>query len=579
MTHLRQNKWLLGALLASPVVAFYMFFFRFSLNVPWLDDYQIWEFLVGFEQSQDWLTRWKILIQQSNEYRMPWMRIVSWATMHLFGQFNFQILMFIGDLALLGFVFLFVRALRTQTRETWLWVLPLVFLLYQPQTYLKTLWGLPSMQYIPVAFLAISSAYYVGQRGTKHTMLAILFAILATFTFGNGLFAFFVGLLILAFQQRWKTLLGWLLAMAAVVLFYFTDYSLMGNSGKAGDALSHPVRTIFGFFAFIGGLLDVLKNLPNPYARLAIPALAGAFITAWMMYWFSSVLLFGWWPLRFSAARFPRWAKPHLAMQQQPVLATFISAGYLFLGGVALVIAFTRSVEDLHVVVTNTYRIYSPLFFIFTYLSILCVISEKRKDFFGKIFLIFSIFINLYSYFQYLPVAQNRRKMLVTYHFNETTNGRPRAFKSERQRQEAAYKDTLTGFLSTKKHYEYPMEVRLLFKKIVTQPETASPQRPGYAFDIKEVQNGEYQFVNQSFVGPESHQDGLYLVLKSAQNTYVYPALRPYRDLLHLRRGAGAVAVVTKHELWPGTYHVGTCQILNGELKEAQFGSQQWEVK
>jgi hypothetical protein len=104
------KKPLAWLLILVPVISFYGFFCRYTVNAPVNDDYSaVLQFLNRYVSTSSWMEKLKLIFSQHGEHRIVFSRICSILSLKLEKQVNFNVLSFTGDLSLVGIALIFLR--------------------------------------------------------------------------------------------------------------------------------------------------------------------------------------------------------------------------------------------------------------------------------------------------------------------------------------------------------------------------------------------------------------------------------------------------------------------------------------
>ncbi|GAA4416950.1 hypothetical protein GCM10023187_48920 [Nibrella viscosa] len=408
------------ALIGIPPLVLIWLGYRYTVNVPWYDDVESFTgFLLEYLNASTWTDKLSVVLRPVNEYRIVFARLLTLLTYLATGTLDFRILIAGGLLCLIGtwalFVWVFVR-----NRVPLLYLIPLSLLIFQPQFYLTTFWAITGLQHQPVVFFCFLSLYLLAGRNLRYNLMpALLLAIVATFTNGNGMFIWFAGLGILLLQVRFSAAIAWILTGILSMAAYFTGFTTQGNESGPIYAYSHPLETLLAFFTFIGGLFDFMPYSPlRP--RVVLPIIAGFFITTWLLFWFSSLLL--------RPANTPLVLNWRIVRERLSLINTtemFLVGCMLYLLTTAVIIAVFRLRFGFPVMLISNYKIYPTLFLVLAY-SMYVFSPLRRKARPGRqmaIILGASGLISVLSYWQYTPLVIERRKIILSMMVNQVHNG------------------------------------------------------------------------------------------------------------------------------------------------------------
>lgn len=408
-------------LIGVPPLVLSWLVYRHTVNVPWFDDIESFPgFLLEYLKATTWSDRLYILTKHNNEHRIVPAKFLTLITYLATGNLNMRLLIFGGLFCLIGtwalFLYVFVK-----NRVPLHFAIPLSLLIFQPQFYLTTFWAITGLQHQPVIFFSFLSLYFLVDRTHRYRLIpALLLALIATFTNGNGMFIWFAGLGVLILQGRSTAALIWLLTAIAGMAAYFAGLTTQGNESGLTYAFAHPINTVLAFFTFIGGLLDFMPYAPLK-TRVVLPIIAGFFIVVWILFWFSTLLLrirpdkdgpaFNWRTLR-------AWL-PTISDAEM-----FWVGCMLYLFTTAVIIAVFRLRFGFNVMIISNYKIYPTLFLTLAYC--MYVFSPFRIR--AGQYRVFTLFvavcsgISLLSYWHYTPLIIERRKVLLAQAINQKYN-------------------------------------------------------------------------------------------------------------------------------------------------------------
>ena len=242
-------------LMLCPVVFFVYYVWKYTINIPFLDDSLYYtKCLIDVEKSDSMVDKFWIFMKQHTitEHRTPVSKFTAWLIYKFTGKFNYSILAHLGNLALFGMMFLFWRFFK---KHSWniIYFLPIPFLIFQMQTYENQFWTICNWTYYPIGLLQMLVLYFLSYQKKNNLLYATLTAILVTFTFSNGMFVFLPAGLVLIYQKRYKEF-GFLFVVGiACVALYFSNY-------KPSPIAPHEfsiMNLLRGFLLMLGSYVDV----------------------------------------------------------------------------------------------------------------------------------------------------------------------------------------------------------------------------------------------------------------------------------------------------------------------------------
>jgi hypothetical protein len=540
----RITFWLIASL---PIGLFLLIVARYSLNVPWFDDFDPFpDFLREWQKTSDFSTYIKLLFKPNNEHRMVFGKLAALSCYWLFGELNFTFLHWAGICFTLGSFAIFIRIFH-QNNIPWLYLLPFPFLLFQLQYHMTTLWAITSLQHQPVIFFVCLTSYLLAQR---QFTWAILAGLCANFAMSNGIFVWPAGFVILFLQGNYRSLGIWMTAGLIAVFLYFYGMQTLNNESSFGYFLQHPHETFFGFFTFTGGLFDFFPDR-STFERSILPTIFGMLMTSWLVVVFIRL-----------------WKMYQKRALTQNTLLLFLTGVATYLLANATIIAFLRPRFGYFVMLVSNYKIYPALLMMVSYGFYLGLLSPKKQWLNAALGL--SIGVWALSFFHYWPTISERRKTLLAFAYNQQHNGfglgltpnSPAAF----------YVDTLMQYHVKNGVYHYPTHLApallsiqsdrsLQIKPIVTK------QKEGLS-----IYTDTYSF-NAGF------DVSLYAFLQSAQRTYLF-RLEPisYKGRNWLRQyDKGSSVLILNAAVIPGSYNLGFVYLKYGQSKATVSQVIEWQ--
>ncbi|MFD2572580.1 hypothetical protein ACFSUS_18215 [Spirosoma soli] len=108
-----------GLLLIPPVI-YYLFFLAHALNVPVGDDFiVILKFLIEWDWASSFAQKWYLLTQNFIEHRLVYTRFSALTVRLLVGQLDFRGVMLLGNLCLIGVLWILVYPLKATKLPAW----------------------------------------------------------------------------------------------------------------------------------------------------------------------------------------------------------------------------------------------------------------------------------------------------------------------------------------------------------------------------------------------------------------------------------------------------------------------------
>lgn len=284
---LKRIRTVMGMLSILPIVYCIFFILLYRVDTPFWDQ---WGHLSMIQKSFDGTLRFTDLWMTLNEHRVffPNLIFVGLARLTHWNH-NYELVLLFG-FAIASFVLLsrlVFRSERTLDRKGTLWALPVLALfVFSFSQHNMWVWGFHLLD--TFAGLCMVTAIFVLSQKTitlKQVVCATVLAVLASYSIGNGMTIWPVGLVLLLLhvvQQPARDLryvLGWVLAAVLVVFGYFAGYTATFMNEDALDILGSPVGYALYCFAYLGG---PLASFSGPLALVF--GLAGSFLLIFLLY-------------------------------------------------------------------------------------------------------------------------------------------------------------------------------------------------------------------------------------------------------------------------------------------------------
>ncbi len=280
MNSQRLRGGLLLAVCLLPVFLSANFVWRFGVDVPFWDEWELAPLLRALHEGQ---LSPGALVAQHNEHRLLFPRAAMLA-LAVLTRWNARAEMWFGWILLcgMGLVLFFQhrRALGAQARSAWLFA-PLPWLIFTLRQSENLIWGW-QLQIFMAAFALVLCLVSLEREGWRWFVAAICSAVVSSFSFSAGLAVWPAGVLVIALggirpsSQRQR--LGvWALAGLAVVTLYLHGFQKPPGNPDTGFALRHFGQASQFFTAMLGtslaGPSDILLAMAIGLLLVAIFAL------------------------------------------------------------------------------------------------------------------------------------------------------------------------------------------------------------------------------------------------------------------------------------------------------------------
>ena len=543
----RTKTWLAVILCIIPVLIYFLVFKAIALNINYVafDDILILGIIPGFEDA-DWPDRWKRLTELFPEHRLVFSRSVILLLHSVFGRINMIWPMIVANICWTACAFVFYKAFRHFRISLWYFV-PVMWLWFSIQSFENIFWGVSSLCNFGVLLFVLASLYFATHHPEKH-YIAILFAVMATFTYGNGLMVFPVIGLIAWLMGRKKDFVITVFVTGIIAVIYFIDFTPITQNLD----FSNPQQVkegFLGYFGFIGSIATISAyDAANFVLMTAVGA--GFLLIAALIYLFRKQ-----WSLLWHAA----WGK-----------TPYLNSGALFSLGIAAFVAITTLALVYKRIPTDTfegmfkgrYRMYSALWCIALYFGLLSLTSRPSLRFSVVAIVPFAIFLNLIILHSNFALAVNNRRMAIVQEFNARYNADWLGVKMFSMDQ--ARFEKIRAYYNSEDPLAEGWSPRLATDSISCTRE--------YEPDAVK-KDGSYIVVNfekDFFPAEKNYSDGAYVILKSAEHTYAaaqtqypVPLKTTIRRFMYFNKGA----YVNFHSatVEPGLYRIYLLIRKNGE--------------
>lgn len=548
-----KDKKILGFLVAIPVVFWVLVILKYTVNVPWFDDFDPFpDFLHKWILADSFQQKITYLLQPNNEHRMVIGKLVTLLYYQLTGTLNITFIHIAGACMTLTTLAIFWVAFKKTKLNYWLF-LPVAFLLFQLQYHLVFLWAICSMQHQAVVLCVVSSMFLLSRNRFGWAIVA---AVLANYAMSNGIFVWPAGVVILLLRSNYKQLGIWCLVGAFSVGFYFSGMSAQGNESSIDFLIKNPHLSVLGFFAFLGGLFDLLPERDIVF-RSTLPVIIGLITMIWIALWIYNMLTI-WVKDSFDKS----WARPAFFAQadqknrEQRSFQEFLLGIMIFLLVNALVIGILRPRFGFFVMVVSNYKMYPALFLSIAYLSFVSLSTGSLQQKIFKVGSFVGVLIWVISIFTYLPTIVERKKYLLANAYNQEHNGYGLGHVPFSV--SAAYVDNLMKDLTAKKIYQFPDDIDWMVSEI---------KKMDGAFNetgVSVVEDGDVFKVNDALAKfSYSSEKGEYAFAKNADKVYLFKlAQNVYqgKNLMRLYQNGASVDVPIS-SLEPGKYQLGLIKI------------------
>ncbi|MCC6458633.1 MAG: hypothetical protein IT328_27030 [Caldilineaceae bacterium] len=236
-------------LIVLPILVHIWFVRAFAVSVPFADEWEFWWSMKGLDGG-NWHHAFWI---PHNEHRLVMTRLVYFVLRYTVA-LDVTVAMYLNVVLACLTLWGLWRMLRASGRVSLWAMVPVAFVVFSLEQWENMLWGWQIAIYMMVCG-SVWALYFLSRPGVAKLGMAILCAVVASFSFVNGLMIWPAGLvyLLLARVNR-SRLLGWVGAAAAILFVYFRNY-VTQVTRPSPTQLVRPA-TLSEFFEAAVGLLS-----------------------------------------------------------------------------------------------------------------------------------------------------------------------------------------------------------------------------------------------------------------------------------------------------------------------------------
>ena len=541
-------------LILIPIAIYYYTVYHFAINIPFWDEYYAALDWVGIYITKEFPENLLHTFKQANEHRIFTYYVTVLTEYILLGKVNFRYLMIFGNMAMLGLLYVLLK-LRNERSNNLFAFLPVVLLLFAPQQEI-TNWGIMTYNGILEYFLVFASLLFLNKEGKLNLSIAVFFAAVATFSFGNGMFVFIAGFIILYLKKpNPKVKISiWAAFMLICVYLYFIDYLTIDSGFSKLEILHQPLQGLLFFLTIFGSLF-------TPWARgiIELHYLYGFILLSC----FVCLILFKW-----------------KYLIKNPLFLSLFT--FLFLSAFAATLS--RVGVGVGAATAPRYVILPALFSALMYITYLNSINGTRK---GVFFMIIALSVLLYvtRLNESLIRFDNHKNKLTEGLFSYYTNRDSTTLQYQYPNQAATILDNAIkgGYFTPPKISQLNLKVGLLENISLI----ADSNDILYRIDKKEDQPLFFQMKGWTILKENNNSNQqIVVILKSETKSYVFSTqtLSRMDVLAHFKDsypsvneseycGFNFILDKNGYSILPQTYRVGIGITFEGEMKAIKFSS------
>ena len=240
----------------SPVLFLFLYWYVFSVDIPWYDDVMIIAFNRNILTQGFNYAVFKQLIANYNEHILVVTKLIFWLNYTCLGNINLRYISLQGILIYSSFIYLFIRQTNRSIYSNIIILFTLSSLMYNE----GYLWAMTSIQNFASLLFTLISIILIADKKIK---LSLFFLVLGLISSAQTLI--FIPILILIAHYHEK--LNWKLIsiLILLILFYFSGYEKTGVQPDIKSLVlsfnTERILNILNFYAPPFGSLGTLFNI------------------------------------------------------------------------------------------------------------------------------------------------------------------------------------------------------------------------------------------------------------------------------------------------------------------------------
>lgn len=242
----------LWIILFIPFLIYGLFIFRYAVNIPYYDDYDvILNFMNTFVQTGTVMEKISLFFLQHNEHRIVFDRIITLCYYYLFDEIDFKSLIIFGNLGWVLTVSMLMVYLKKSSSSLYC-LIPIPYFLLSFSHWENMFFAMAAIQNYWFIFFTI--AFLISLSKNKITLSCVFF-IMALLTSGGWVVLYPLGNLFLVLRRKWKSFVLFFAVSTCCVIFYFHGYYKPPYHPSILEVALNPFRTMAYFLTFLGNIL------------------------------------------------------------------------------------------------------------------------------------------------------------------------------------------------------------------------------------------------------------------------------------------------------------------------------------
>lgn len=368
----------LVVLAALPVLAYGYFICRYSINIPFRDDFMIFEYLESMEKSSSLREQVELTLSAHTFHRLAVYRVVMWLIYQSVGVVDLRVGAIVGNFAIFIMLFVFYKSFLHSEKKLFFF-LPVIpfFLCLNGWTIITKPVGALTIYWVH-GFVILSLYFLRGSR-KKEFVVAGIFAVLAIYTQGSGLTILPGGLILLLLGKKYFRGAVWFAMVGVFIGLYFYNYTFP-NPGFEESSVT-PIDYALFYFGFLGCSVA--------FAHLPVAVFAGMAIFAYLI--------------------FLTWKKYY---QVNPMVFAYMVIILLIAGEAAV----GRTSFGVSSALSSRYNFHSIVLILLVYISMVDLLAERPvrvRVLFAFYASLFAFTFNILTTREYLPRLEDHTQLLA----------------------------------------------------------------------------------------------------------------------------------------------------------------------
>lgn len=549
--------------------------YQLSVNMPYMDDYTFLVDIIHLKASTYTARELADIVLVPHgphkEHMLVFARLAAMLDYLIEGELNFRTLFFVGNGTLIATVLLLFYIARRAGLSGGQ-ILPIAFLLFQPQYYEITMtWAICALQHVPALFFAFLSFWLLTQSSTALFILSFPVAMLATFSNGNGMAVLISGCLMLLVSRRYTRLISWVIFSLVSFFLYHHFTHVQPSVVDVSTNMTHPLRVLGGFFLLSGSLFSLFTQ------SIAGLSVLGVFMTALLIVVLGTLVVY---LTGFShyLNRLPvflqtvllKWSVPPGRAAVLPLIACYFYLTITIVG-----IAYARSIGWHYGLLLPRFIWFTTVLVVVGYLLLMIWLRPAYRVRVSQVVLGLSVCFAITSYWFTIGEVMTMRKALTSDCHNWRQNGLLVSMPSGEQGYGQYYSMILRQSIEQKIYHlptpDFEHQIGQQPARIDTQLKLVERER---LFRYAEHQLDDMILAKNALppVGPGPGSNSAFLLLRSNKHVFIWPVDQSIRKLAHFLVDGkpvpdGSLVTVYEDMLPEASYQVGLLDKVNGQWK------------